>query len=105
MKNKKTGLPAIIAMAAGILAFATFQGGSIKGKVIPADGASQVWAISNTDTLKAAISQGNFEISKAKAGTYKVYIDAIDPYKDVVKDGVQLNDGGTVDLGEIQLTK
>jgi hypothetical protein len=105
MKNKKTGFLRMILLAAALFAFTTFQGGSIKGKVIPADGASQVWAISNADTLKAAISQGNFEITRAKAGTYKVYIDAIDPYKDVVKDGVQVNDGGTVDLGEIQLTK
>ena len=105
MKNKKAGMWAVIAMAAGLFASTTFQGGSIKGKVIPADGASQVWAMSGTDTLKAAISQGNFEITNAKAGTYKVYIDAIDPYKDVVKEGVQLSDGGMVDLGEIQLTK
>src|SRR6478672_11740057 len=105
MKNKKNSSLALIVLAAGLFAFATLQGGSIKGKIIPADGASQVWAISSTDTLKAAISQGNFEISRAKAGTYKVFIDAIDPYKDVVKDGVQVNDGGTVDLGEIQLTK
>ncbi len=56
MKNKKTGLLAIITIVAGLFAFTIFQGGSIKGKVIPADGASQVWAMSNTDTLKAAIS-------------------------------------------------
>jgi hypothetical protein len=105
MKNKKNGFFTLMAVAAGLLAFTILQGGSIKGRIMPADGASQVWAISSTDTLKAAISQGNFEISRAKAGTYKVYIDAIDPYKDVVKDGVQVNDGGTVDLGEIQLTK
>jgi hypothetical protein len=105
MKNKKASFFSIIGIAAGLFAFTTLQGGSIKGKVIPADGASQVWAISNADTLKAAISQGNFEITRAKAGTYKVYIDAIDPYKDIVKDGVQVNDGSTVDLGEIQLTK
>jgi hypothetical protein len=104
MENKKTGFFALIAIVA-LLAFTILQGGSIKGKIIPADGASQVWAISSADTLKAAISQGNFEITRAKAGTYKVYIDAIDPYKDVVRDGVQVNDGGTVDLGEIQLTK
>ena len=86
MKNKKIYFLTTIAIAGALFAFTTFQGGSIKGKVIPADGASQVWAISNTDTLKAAISQGNFEITRAKAGTYKVYIDAIDPYKDVVKE-------------------
>ena len=80
-------------------------GGTIKGKVMPADGASQIWAMSSNDTLKAAISQGAFEISNVKQGTYKIYIDAVDPYKDVVKDGVQVPEGGIVDLGEIQLTK
>jgi hypothetical protein len=105
MKNRKTSFVSMIAIAVSLIAFTTMQGGAIKGKIIPADGASQVWAISSVDTLKAVISQGNFEITRAKAGTYRVYIDAIDPYRDVVKDAVQVNDGGTVDLGEIQLTK
>jgi len=87
------------------LAFITFANGSIKGKIIPADGASQVWAISSLDTLKAAISQGSFQVSNVKQGIYKIYIDAIDPYKDVVKESVHVSENGTVDLGEIQLTK
>jgi hypothetical protein len=85
MKNTKAGLLTIAAAVAGLFAFTTFSGGTIKGKIIPADGASQVWALSATDTLKAAISQGNFTIPEAKGGSYKVYIDAVDPYKDVVK--------------------
>jgi len=94
----------IIGFAAIFLTF-KLAGGIIKGKVMPADGASQIWAMSSSDTLKAAISQGTFEISNVKEGTYKIYIDAVDPYKDVVKDGVQVPEGGTVDLGEIQLVK
>src|SRR5881628_2024207 len=95
----------ILSVFAGFSAFKVFANGSIKGKIIPADGASQVWEISSSDTLKAAISQGTFQISNVKQGTYKIYIDAIDPYKDVVKEGVQITENGTVDLGEIQLTK
>jgi hypothetical protein len=79
--------------------------GSIRGKIIPADGASQVWAMSDMDTVSASINQGSFEISNAKAGTYKVYIDAVEPYRDFIRNGVQVNDGGSVDLGEIQLEK
>lgn len=105
MKNTKIGLPAIIATAAVLFAFSSFDGGSIKGKIIPPEGASQVWAMSNTDTLKASVSQGIFEIANAKPGTYKVYIDATEPYKDVVKEGVQVSEGSTADLGEIQLEK
>lgn len=105
MKNTKIGLSAVVASAAVLFAFSTFDGGSIKGKINPPEGASQVWAMSKTDTLKAGISQGMFEIVNAKPGTYKVYIDAVEPYKDVVKEGVQVSEGSTADLGEIPLQK
>ena len=105
MKNKKMNLLASVAIAASLFAFTTFEGGSIKGKIVPAEGASQVWAMSASDTLKSTINQGVFELANAKAGTYKVYIDATEPYKDVVKEGVQVADGATVDLGEITLQK
>lgn len=104
MKNFKKYFVLLFSISA-LFAFTTFAGGIIKGKILPADGASQVWAISSSDTLKAAISQGTFEISNVKQGTYKIYIDAIDPYRDVVRDGIQVPENGTVDLGEIQLSK
>ena len=104
MKNTKKYFVLLIFIVA-FSAFIIFAGGIIKGKILPADGASQVWAISSSDTLKAAISQGIFEISNVKQGTYKIYIDAIDPYRDVVRDGIQVSENGTVDLGEIQLSK
>lgn len=88
-----------------LFAFTTFQSGSIKGKIIPPDGAAQVWAMSPSDTLKATVNQGTFELTNAKAGTYKVYIDATEPYKDLVKEGVQVVDGAAVDLGDIPLQK
>jgi hypothetical protein len=104
MKNSVSfGL--VIALLLISFAFIAFAHGTIKGKIIPADGASQVWAISASDTLKAAISQGSFQIYNVTKGTYKVYIDAKDPYKDVVKEGVHVVEDGTVDLGEIQLAK
>jgi hypothetical protein len=95
-------LPFVVAL---FFSFDVVFSGSIKGKIIPTEGASQVWAMSTADTLKAAISQGLFEIPNVKAGTYKIFIDATDPYKDVVREGVQVSDGGSVDLGEIQLEK
>jgi len=105
MKKTTLGLLAMSAIFSGLLAFTSQQGGSIKGKVIPPDGASQVWALSAKDTLKAMINQGSFEIQNANAGTYKIYIDAVEPYKDVVKEGVQVIDGGVADIGQITLQK
>ena len=105
MKNTKIGVLALAALFVGLVSFENFDGGSIKGKVVPPDGASQVWALSSTDTLKAIINQGMFEIQNAKAGTYKIYIDAVEPYKDVIKEGVQVTEGGAADLGDITLQK
>jgi hypothetical protein len=43
MKNTRIGLLALTIFTAGMFAFTDFQGGSIKGRITPADGASQVW--------------------------------------------------------------
>ena len=73
MKHTRIGLLGLAVFIAGIFAFTSFDGGSIKGKVTPSDGASQVWALSQTDTLKAIINQGSFEIQNVKAGTYGLH--------------------------------
>jgi len=105
MKNIKAALVGLSIAASGLFAFNSFQSGSIKGTVTPPDGAKEVWAVSATDTLKAPVNNGAFELTNAKAGTYKVMIDATDPYKDAVKDGVQVTDGQATDIGEIKLEK
>ena len=105
MKNIKATLLGLTVAVGGLFAFNSFQAGSIKGTVNPTDAAKEVWAVSATDTLKAPINNGAFEITNAKAGTYKVMVDATDPYKDAVKDGVQVSDGQATDIGEIKLEK
>lgn len=103
MKYMKPGI--VMLAFAGLFAFKAFQTGTIKGTVSPADGAKLVWAVSTTDTLKTVISNGAFEIGSVKAGTYKIMVDATAPYKDVIKDGVQVADGQATDVGEIKLEK
>ncbi|MBC7902780.1 MAG: carboxypeptidase regulatory-like domain-containing protein [Gemmatimonadaceae bacterium] len=89
---------------AGLFAFTEIQTGSIKGTVTPVDGAARVWAVSSTDTLKAAIEQGGtFVIGNAKAGTYRVIVEAKAPYKNQAKDNVTVTDGQPTDVGEIKL--
>ncbi|WP_153798320.1 carboxypeptidase regulatory-like domain-containing protein [Foetidibacter luteolus] len=106
MKRFTRGLMVLAIAVCGLFAFTTFQtGGSIKGTVSPADGAKYVWAVSATDTLKTLIAKGAFQITNAKAGTYKIMVDATVPYKDVIKDGVQVADGQLTDVGEIKLEK
>lgn len=103
MRKTKMSLLAVAAIAFGAFAFKGIDGGAISGKVTPADGASEAWAIAGTDTLKAAISEGAFSFTNAKAGSYTVIVDGKDPYKDATITDVKVEDGKATDLGEIKL--
>lgn len=103
MKKTRLSLAALSVVAAGLFAFNAITNGSVKGTVNPADGAVRSWAINGTDTLKTDIASGAFEITDAKPGTYKVIIEAKAPYKNATKEGVEVKDGETTDLGEILL--
>ena len=105
MNFTKLKLATITVAAAGLFAFSHLKAGSIKGTVTPSEGAVRAWAESSTDTLKAAIVNGSFEISDAKPGMYKIIIEAKPPYKNVAKDGITVNDGQAADAGEIKLEK
>jgi hypothetical protein len=96
---------AAMVVAAGFFAFAPFKSGSIRGTVTPADGGVRAWAESATDTLKAPIINGSYEITDAKPGTYKIIIEAKPPYRNIAKDGIMVNDGQAADAGEIKLEK
>jgi hypothetical protein len=105
MKSVKTGLVALAVATTGFFAFNPFAGASIKGTVTPAENATIVKAISGSDTLKAAIENGAFELFASKAGTYTVVIEATAPYKNATKEGVVVADDKPVDLGAIVLEK
>ncbi|HMH20544.1 MAG TPA: hypothetical protein VK563_02155 [Puia sp.] len=105
MKFTKFRLAAVTVVAAGLFAFNTLKSGSIKGTVSPSEGAVRAWAESSTDTLKALIINGAYEISDAKPGMYKLIIEAKPPYKNAAKDGVTVSDGQAADAGEIKLEK
>lgn len=103
MKNVKLKLAALSIAAVSLFAFTQFRAGVIKGLVTPAEGASNAWAVSATDTLKATIDKGTFSIADAPPGTYRVIIEAKPPFKNAAKDGVTVTDGQTTDVGEIKL--
>ncbi len=95
----------LIAIAYAMLAFSKTQSGVIRGKIMPANAASKVWAISATDTLKSNVEQGIFALTGAKPGTYKLTIEAVPPYLNTTKDGVMVNAGQTTDVGTIMLSQ
>ncbi len=98
-------LGGVAVAAAGLFAFSQLRVGSIRGTVMPIDAGVQVWAESVTDTLKAPILNGSYEITEAKAGTYKIIIEAKPPYRNIAKDGIMVSDGQAADAGEIKLDK
>jgi hypothetical protein len=75
---------------------------AIKGRVDPADGAIEAVAISTTDSVKAAVTDGMFLLN-VRHGTYKLIVVGKPPYKSVVKDNVEVADGNTTDIGTIRL--
>ena len=98
-------LIATTVVVAGLFAFTHLKVGSIKGTITPADGGVRAWAESATDTLRAPIVNGAYEITDVKPGAYKIIIEAKPPYHNIAKDGIMVNDGQTADVGEIKLEK
>ena len=91
--------------AVGLFAFCLLRFGSIRGTITPIDAGVRAWAESATDTLKAPIVNGAFEITDAKPGAYKIIIEAKPPYRNIAKDGLMVTDGQATDAGEITLEK
>jgi len=92
-------------VVAGLVAFTHLKAGSIRGTVTPAEGGVRAWAESATDTLRAPIVNGSYEIADVKPGAYKIIIEAKPPYRNIAKDGIMVSDGQTADVGEIKLDK
>ena len=103
MKNGAT-LAATILLIVALHSFRDSRSGSIGGTIVPADGASYVWAIQNRDTVRTAPANGQFSLPAAN-GLWKVLVDAKEPYKDVLIENVQVNDGKETNLGEIRLQR
>lgn len=103
MKRIKMSLVAVALSSVALFSFNAMQSTSIKGTVTPADKAVNAWAMSATDTLKAEVMNGAFEIKDVKAGTYSVTIEAQEPYANTTKSDVVVVEGQTTDVGEIAL--
>jgi hypothetical protein len=98
-------LIATTVIVAGLFAFTHLKSGSIRGTISPAEGGVRAWAESATDTLRAPIVNGSYEIPDVKPGAYKIIIEAKPPYRNIAKDGIMVDDGKAADVGEIKLDK
>ena len=103
MKNAKKMLAVLAIATAGLFAFSTLKTGSVKGSITPSDAATRAWLISSSDTMRAPVDKGAFEILNVKPGSYKLIIEAKPPYKNLAKEGITVSDGQPTDVGQIKL--
>ncbi|ALL08535.1 hypothetical protein AQ505_25515 [Pedobacter sp. PACM 27299] len=103
MKRLKLNFIVAAGFSFGLLAFSSIREGGIQGKVNPVEGATQVFAISGRDTLRASVNNGSFVFSKVKPQTYTILLKANPPYKDTSLENVAVVDSATTDVGEIKL--
>ncbi|MEJ2882447.1 carboxypeptidase regulatory-like domain-containing protein [Pedobacter sp. GR22-6] len=103
MKKLSLNFLAVTVFAFILLAFTIVKNGGIKGNVSPADGATDVMAVSGTDTLKAVLNNGSFTFTDVKPGTYTIWVKGKAPYKDASVENVAVIDSTVTDVGEIKL--
>ena len=105
MKSTYFKISAFFVIVINLFSFTALKPGSITGTVIPAMALKDVWVVSAHDTVRGLVMEGNFSVINVKPGTYKVIINAVEPYKDAIKEGITVIDGQPVDMGEIKLTR
>lgn len=103
MKKITKNIMFLLLASVVMMSFTFLSLSGIKGTITPAESAGDVWAISGTDSLKTTPAQGVFSFANAKPGTYKIIVEAKSPYKTFIKEGVEVKDGETADLGTITL--
>lgn len=103
MKAKRFDVVVMAVLLFVLSAFVVQNGGTIKGKVIPAENAFRVFAIMGSDTTRQVIHDGNFELTKLKQGSYELWIEATDPYQHKHLTDVQVKENQVTDVGDIQL--
>lgn len=84
--------------------YSVSQQTSITGKISPAEAADVICVIDAKDTLKTAIVWGNFSLP-VKPGTYKLFVNAKAPYKNVSLGNLEIKQNQALNVGELILQK
>lgn len=76
----------------------------IQGSIDPPEGARRIWAVNGKDTVAIIPAPGSF-IMDVKAGTWKLVVETVLPYKNAERESILVNDGEITDIGLIKLTQ
>ncbi|HUR11352.1 MAG TPA: hypothetical protein VM012_08280 [Flavitalea sp.] len=104
MKKTLLTLTVIVITVVMLHAFRIIRGTAITGRISPPQQLEGVYCFSGSDTIRATIGNRTFALT-VKPGTWKVVIDAKDPFRDVIFEKVDAQENHFTDLGEIQLQR
>lgn len=76
----------------------------IQGTIDPPEGARRIWAVSGKDSVSIIPAPGSF-IMDVKAGSWKLVVEAVLPYKNAERDAILVIDGQLTDVGLIKLNQ
>ena len=77
---------------------------SIYGTIVPPDAVTKVMAISGRDTVVVVPQNGKFSVA-VNGGIWKLFIQAVPPYRNITTEHIKVTDGLSTDAGVITLTK
>ena len=77
---------------------------SIYGSIEPAEAVKKVMAISGTDTIVVVPQRGKFAVA-VNPGIWRLYIESIPPYRDILTEYFKVYEGISTDAGVITLTR
>jgi len=80
-------------------------GGSVRGTVTPVEAGLRAFLFSGKDTLSVNVLSGAYQFLKVPAGNYKLMVEAAPPYRNGIKEGINVTDGEFTDAGQIELQK
>jgi hypothetical protein len=94
----------LVVMLTGF-AFRASWNSPVKGSVTPSNAGARAWVFSAHDTANAPVLEGNFMIENVKPGNYTLMIEGVPPYRNTIKESIQVVDGQPTDAGVIEMNK
>jgi len=103
MKNAIVQLGMVLIGVTSVHAVKLLQTSSLHTKIFPGEAAEEVWAVQGRDSVRMQCSDGDYYLTTANPGRWKVYVDAKRPYKSVYLEVQDIKPGTDRDLGIITL--
>lgn len=103
MRNAMFQLGLVVIGVTSVHAVKLLQTSSFHTHISPASAPERVLAIQGNDTIKMAGSEGDYYLTTANPGRWKIIVDAKRPYQNANLEVVDIRPGADVDLGDITL--